>query len=92
MLDAIGGGQFCEDEPGRYRALVDALLWGGDHYLLLADFDSYVAAQARVDALYRDPQAWAKMAIHNVAGMGFFSSDRTIREYAKAVWGLQAKA
>jgi glycogen phosphorylase len=92
VLDAIGGGAFCHDEPGRYRALVDSLLWGGDHYLLLADFDSYVAAQARVDALYRDPEAWARKAIANVAGMGFFSSDRTIAEYAHQVWGIAPKA
>jgi starch phosphorylase len=91
VLDAIAGGQFCEEEPGRYRALVDSLLWGGDHYMLLADFDSYVATQARVDALYRDRAAWAKKAIANVAGMGFFSSDRTIAEYARDVWGLKAK-
>ncbi len=91
VLDAVASGQFCEEEPGRYRALVDSLLWGGDHYMLLADFDSYVAAQARVDALYRDREAWAKKAIANVAGMGFFSSDRTIAEYAREVWGLKAK-
>ena len=92
VLDAIGGGQFSDDEPGRYRELVDSLLWRGDQYMLLADFDSYVAAQARVDALYNDPQAWACKAIANVAGMGFFSSDRTIREYARDVWGLAAKS
>ena len=91
VLDAIAGGQFCPDEPGRYRALVDSLLWGGDHYMLLADFDSYVATQAQVDALYRDPAAWAKRAIANVAGMGFFSSDRTIAEYAREVWGIKPK-
>jgi glycogen phosphorylase len=92
VLDAIRGGVFSEDEPGRYRELVDSLLWGGDRYLLLADFDSYVAAQARVDALYEDRAAWAAKAIANVAGMGFFSSDRTIREYAREVWNLPAKA
>jgi glycogen phosphorylase len=91
VLDAIGSGQFCEDEPGRYRAMVDSLLWGGDHYLLLADFDSYLAAQNRVDALFTDRDAWAAKAIANVAGMGFFSSDRTIREYARDVWGMPAK-
>jgi len=90
-LDAVAGGQFCPEEPGRYRALVDGLLWGGDRYMLLADFDAYLAAQARVDVLYRDRDAWARKAIANVAGMGFFSSDRTIREYASSVWGLAAK-
>jgi starch phosphorylase len=88
VLDAISGGFFSADEPARYRGLVDSLLWGGDHYLLLADFDSYLAAQARVDALYRDRDAWAKKAIANVAGMGMFSSDRTIGEYARQIWGL----
>jgi starch phosphorylase len=88
----VAGGHFSDEEPGRYRGLVDALLWGGDPYMLLADFDSYVAAQARVDALYEQPEAWAKKAIVNVAGMGFFSSDRTIREYAREVWGLVPKA
>jgi starch phosphorylase len=89
VLDAVAGGLFSAAEPARYRALVDSLLWGGDHYLLLADFDAYVAAQARVDALYREPSAWARKAIANVAGMGLFSADRTIREYASEVWHIQ---
>ena len=59
--------------------------------MLLADFDSYLAAQSRVDALYRDPQGWARKAIANVAGMGFFSADRTIGEYARDIWRLQPK-
>jgi starch phosphorylase len=88
VLDAIGGGAFSPEEPGRYRGLVDSLLWGGDHYLLLADYESYVATQARVDALYRNPAQWARRAIANVAGMGPFSSDRTIREYANQIWGI----
>ena len=92
VLDAIAGGQFSADEPARYRGLVDSLLWGGDHYLLLADYESYVAAQLRVDALYRQPGAWAECAIANVAGMGAFSSDRTIREYAKQIWNIQPEA
>ena len=87
-LDAIAGGQFSPDEPDRYRGVVDALLWGGDHYKLLADYASYVTAQQRVDALFRDGEAWVRKAIANVAGMGSFSSDRAIREYATQVWGL----
>ncbi len=90
-LDAIGGGRFSVDEPGRYRGLVDALLWGGDHYLLLADFDAYVRTQERVDALFRDAPAWTAKAIRNVAGMGVFSADRTIREYARLVWGIEPR-
>ncbi|MFY9509458.1 MAG: glycogen/starch/alpha-glucan phosphorylase [Rubrivivax sp.] len=89
VLDAVAGGAFSPEEPARYRGLVDSLLWGGDHYLLLADYDSYVATQARVDALFRDRDAWATKAIANVAGMGLFSSDRTILEYAREVWSIQ---
>jgi starch phosphorylase len=88
VLDAIAGGQFSAGEPGRYRGLVDSLLWGGDHYLLLADFANYVETQSRVDALYRQEGEWASRAIANVAGMGAFSSDRTIREYAQQIWGV----
>jgi len=86
VLDAIAGDTFSPHEPGRYRALVDSLLWGGDHYMLLADFASYMAAQARVDALYRTPRQWFACAIANVAGMGPFSADRTIRAYASDIW------
>jgi starch phosphorylase len=86
VLDAIAGGHFSPEEPDRYRGVVDALLGGGDPYKLLADYDSYVAAQERVDALYRDSTQWVSRAIANVAGMGAFSSDRTIREYAQQVW------
>jgi starch phosphorylase len=88
VLDAVAGGAFSPEEPGRYRGLVDSLLWGGDHYLLLADFGAYVETQLRVDALYRQGGEWASRAIANVAGMGAFSSDRTIREYAQQIWGM----
>lgn len=91
VLDAVSGGAFSVDEPSRYRGLIDGLLWGGDHYLLLADFDDYCAAQARVDALYQDRDAWARKAIANVAGMGLFSSDRTIAEYAREVWRIEGR-
>ncbi|MEP6969892.1 MAG: glycogen/starch/alpha-glucan phosphorylase, partial [Betaproteobacteria bacterium] len=85
-LDAIAGATFSSEEPGRYSPLVDSLLWRGDHYMLLADFGSYIAAQSRVDALYQDPKQWWARAIANVAGMGPFSSDRTIRQYASEIW------
>ena len=85
-LDAIAGGAFSPQDPARHQDLVNALLWGGDHYLLLADFAEYLAAQALVDARYRNRDAWVQSAIANVAGMGAFSSDRSIREYAKRIW------
>jgi starch phosphorylase len=85
VLGAIAGGAFSPDEPGRYRSLVESLL-DHDTYMLLADFADYVATQRRVDALYRQPQAWAAMAWRNIAAMGHFSIDRTVDEYVRRVW------
>jgi starch phosphorylase len=85
VVDAIAGGAFSPGDERRYRPLTDALL-GQDNYLLLADFASYIAAQSRVDALYANPAAWATRAWRNIAGMGAFSTDRTIAEYARKVW------
>ena len=86
VLDAIRDGAFSPGEPSRYQGIYDALVNWGDHYLLLADYASYVAKQAEVDALYRDSDAWTRKAILNVAGMGVFSSDRTIAQYAHEIW------
>lgn len=85
VLDAIAHGEFSPGEPERYRGLIEGLL-NRDTYMLMADFADYVATQGRVDALWRDPAAWAQCAIRNVAAMGPFSSDRTIREYVQKVW------
>ncbi|MBN8488320.1 MAG: glycogen/starch/alpha-glucan phosphorylase [Burkholderiales bacterium] len=85
-LEAIRAGTFNPTEPDRYQAVYDALVNWGDHYLLLADFRSYVDTQDRVDALYRSADEWSRKAVLNVAGMGFFSADRTIGEYAQDIW------
>ncbi|HEY2255091.1 MAG TPA: glycogen/starch/alpha-glucan phosphorylase [Variovorax sp.] len=85
-LDSIRDGLFSPTEPARFQQIFDALVSWGDHYLLLADYASYIEAQAKVDALYRDADAWTRMAILNVAGMGAFSSDRTIAQYAHEIW------
>ena len=85
-LDAIRDGAFSPDAPGRFQQIYDTLVSWGDHYLLLADYASYVEAQRRADALYRDEEDWTRRTILNVAGMGAFSSDRTIREYAETMW------
>ena len=86
VLEAIRDGRFSPQEPSRYTAIYDVLVNWGDQYLLLADYASYIAAQERVDTLYRTPDAWARKALRNVAGMGPFSSDRTIAEYARDIW------
>ncbi|HEX8478361.1 MAG TPA: glycogen/starch/alpha-glucan phosphorylase, partial [Telluria sp.] len=88
VLDMIRDGAFAPDDAARYHGIVDALLEWGDHYLLLADYVSYIDMQDQVDALYREPDAWTRKAILNVAGMGVFSSDRTIAEYAGEIWNV----
>ena len=90
VVDAIAGGTFSADEPARYQPLMDSLRYS-DHYRLLADFSSYAAAHERVDTLFSDRDAWAHKAIANVAGMGPFSSDRTIAAYAEDIWKVKGK-
>jgi starch phosphorylase len=85
VLEDIGGGAYCRDEPQRYRALVDDLL-AVDRYFLLADFADYCATQSRVDALHADPARWGAAVVRNLAGMGGFSADRTVAEYVARVW------
>ncbi|MFV3076933.1 glycogen/starch/alpha-glucan phosphorylase [Niveispirillum fermenti] len=86
-LDMIATGAFSPDDPGRFRPIVDSLL-NGDHFLVTADFEDYRNAHAAAAALYRTPRDWAEKAILNVAGMGWFSSDRTIMEYARDIWNV----
>jgi glycogen phosphorylase len=90
VLDAITRGDFSPGEPDRYGSLIEGLL-NRDTYMLMADFADYVAAHGRVDALWRDASAWQQRAIRNVAAMGFFSSDRTIREYVDKIWTAPAR-
>jgi glycogen phosphorylase len=87
VLESISRGDFSPGEPDRYRGLVDGLL-NRDTYMLMADFADYVATQGKVDALWRDAAAWTQCAIRNVAAMGYFSSDRTIREYVQKIWAM----
>jgi starch phosphorylase len=76
-------------EPGIFKPLVQSLLEGGDHYMLLADLRDYIQTQERVDAAFRDVEVWDRMAILNVARAGKFSSDRAIKEYASEIWHLE---
>jgi glycogen phosphorylase len=85
VMDAITNGEFSPGEPHRYRGLVDNLL-NRDTYMLMADFAEYLTTQLRVDALFNDQAAWTTRAIHNIAAMGWFSSDRTIAEYQERIW------
>jgi starch phosphorylase len=88
-LDLIFSDHFSRNERGIFAPLREALLVQGDRYRHLADLTAYAQAQAKVAALYRDPNAWAQKAILNVACSGKFSSDRTIAEYAANIWGVE---
>ncbi|TAG27584.1 MAG: glycogen/starch/alpha-glucan phosphorylase [Verrucomicrobia bacterium] len=90
IIDWLGSDYFTPGEHHAFGPLHHSLTGGGDPYKCLADYRSYVLAHERVDAAYRDPVRWAKMAILNTARVGKFSSDRTIHEYAKQIWSLPA--
>jgi len=89
VIDAIASGVFSPGEPRLFQPIVDSLLNGGDQYMLLADFASYIACQEEVSRVYRDQEKWSKMAIINVARSGKFSSDRTIEQYADEIWKVK---
>jgi starch phosphorylase len=90
VLDLLSSGFFSPEDKNLFKPIVDSLL-DDDRYLVLADFDAYCKAQDAVVHRYTDPKAWWKSSILNVARMGFFSSDRTIREYANEIWDIKAE-
>ena len=88
-VDRLASGDLCPGEPGAFQPLLDRLLGEGDPYRVLADYASYVACQEQVSRAYQDPARWTRMSIMNTAFSGKFSSDRTIREYAEEIWGVE---
>lgn len=86
-LSAIASGVFSPDDPDRYAGLIGGI-YDHDWFMVAADFEAYAAAQRDVDRRWNDKPGWRAAAINNVARVGWFSSDRTIREYAKDIWGL----
>ncbi len=86
-VEGIAGGVFSPDDKDRYKDLMGGL-YDSDWFMVAADFDAYAAAQRDVDARWRDAAGWRKAAIHNIANVGWFSSDRTIGEYARDIWGV----
>jgi starch phosphorylase len=86
-VNAIASGVFSPDDPDRFKGLMDGL-YDHDWFMVAADFDSYAAAQRQVDARWCDQAGWRAAAIRNVANMGWFSSDRTIADYARNIWGV----
>ena len=88
VIDLVGNGFFSEEDPELFRPLTDHLL-DHDTYMLFADFDAYVTCQQRVSEAFLDPASWHAKAVQNIAHVGPFSSDRTIREYARDIWQAQ---
>ncbi|MGA7195506.1 glycogen/starch/alpha-glucan phosphorylase [Roseiarcus sp.] len=89
-LDEIASGVFSNDDIGRYHGLVDTLTHH-DYFMVCADFDAYFATQMRVDEAWRDRKNWMRSSILNTANVGWFSSDRTIAEYASEIWNARFK-
>jgi len=86
-LEMIASGVFSPDDPNRYRDLIGGL-YDHDWFMVARDFDAYAAAQKQVDGIWQNSRRWYSMAIRNTAHMGWFSSDRTIRQYAQEIWGV----
>jgi starch phosphorylase len=89
VLDLVNGGFFSPEEPHLFKPIFDSLL-SNDRFMVLADFDAYVACQDKLGQIYKnEPERWTRMSILNVANMGMFSSDRAINEYAKEIWDVK---
>lgn len=88
-IEAIRDSVFRPQEPSLFLPIVQSLLDFGDHYMLLGDLKSYIAEQEKVNQLYKDPMAWARKVLLNIARSGKFSSDRTIGEYADQIWKIE---
>jgi starch phosphorylase len=88
VVDSLKHGLFNQQEPGIFDSIIEAMLSPEDPWMTIADFRSYIDAQARVEELWRDQAAWVQMSIRNVAASGFFSTDRTMQEYNEDIWKL----
>ncbi len=90
VLDMISSGYFLPDNPSIFQPIIDSLTHKNDYFMLLADYADYILCQKRVEKLYQHPKEWIRKAILNIANMGKFSSDRTIKEYAEEIWGVKS--
>ena len=84
-FELIEAGHFSPDDPSRFRPLLDDLS-RFDHFLVTADFDAYAGMQRKVEQAYAERESWWRKAVLNTAHMGWFSSDRTVRDYARHIW------
>lgn len=89
VLDMIAGGFFSKSHPDLFKPVIDSILVHGDNFMVMADFASYVECQKKVSEIYKDQERWTEMSVINVANMGYFSIDRTTKEYADGIWGVK---
>ncbi|MBQ1303756.1 MAG: glycogen/starch/alpha-glucan phosphorylase, partial [Erysipelotrichaceae bacterium] len=87
IMDTLIDGTW-DDNRDEFKVIYDELLYGNDEYFHFADFDAYVAAQKKIEELYKDQYTWNKMCLLNIASSGYFSTDRTITEYNREIWHL----
>lgn len=88
VMDQIQSGFFSQSKPDLFKDVVDMLFYH-DRFKVFADYEAYIKSQERVSALYKNPKEWTKVVIKNIAASGKFSSDRTIKEYARDIWGVE---
>ena len=88
VMDSFKSDLFCPGEPGLFAWIYQSIMVGGDEYFHLADLPGYIEAQVRAGEEFRHPTVWSRKAILNIARIGKFSSDRTISEYARAIWNI----
>ncbi len=88
IMESLSNGTFSHGDRNLFQPLVDSLMSPHDQYLLIRDLEAYIKSQNRVNDTFLDPELWTRMAILNVARMGKFSTDRTIRQYANEIWGI----
>jgi glycogen phosphorylase len=91
VIEALADGSFSLGDRNLFKPLVDSLMSPHDQYLLIRDFEAYIDCQHRVNETYLDQERWTQMAVLNVARMGKFSTDRTIKQYANEIWGIPVK-
>lgn len=88
VVNSLVDSTFSND-PRDFKQIYNELMFKNDEYLLLADFEAYVHAQGNIEQRYRNAEAWARMCLINIAQSGYFSSDRTIHEYARDIWNIK---
>ncbi len=88
VIEALADGSFSLGDRNLFKPLVDSLMSPHDQYLLIRDFESYIDSQHQVNEAFLDQERWTRMAVLNVARMGKFSTDRTIKQYANEIWGI----